>query len=235
MRLRGETGFVLHARPWRDASLLVDVLSAGQGRIGLVARGLGGPKRHPLRAALQPWQHIRFDADWRGELGSLRAAEAMDAGPRLQGDAALSGFYVHELLLRLLPRHDPQPAVLAQYASLRERLAAGEAPAWPLRLFERDLLESLGVAPPWDCDALGEPLDPLQRYQMDPEAGARHATRGGVRGSAWLALAEGEMPPPTDLADLRLAMRDLIAHHLGGKPLAAWSLFSELAQVRSSR
>ena len=87
MRIEGETGFVLHARPWRETSLLVEVLSAGHGRIGLVARGVQSPKRQVLRAALQPLQHIRFDAVMAGELAQLRAAEALDAAPQLGGDA----------------------------------------------------------------------------------------------------------------------------------------------------
>src|SRR6218665_1857097 len=107
MRYIAEPAFVLHARPWRETSLLVEVLTAEHGRVGLVARGVRGPKKHLLRAALQPLQHVRFDAVQRGELAQLHAVEAIDATPRLAGDAALAGFYVNELVLRLAPRHDP--------------------------------------------------------------------------------------------------------------------------------
>ena len=116
MRIEGETGFVLHARPWRETSLLVEVLSAGHGRIGLVARGVQSPKRQVLRAALQPLQHIRFDAVMAGELAQLRAAEALDAAPQLGGDALLAAFYLNELVLRLAPRQDPLPELDAAYA-----------------------------------------------------------------------------------------------------------------------
>src|SRR5262245_32573028 len=109
MRLTAEPASVLHTRPWRETSLLVEALSEQHGRIGLVARGVQGPKRHVLRAALQPFQHIRVDALLRGELARLIAAEALDAAPRLHGEAALAGFYVNELLLRLVPRGDPLP------------------------------------------------------------------------------------------------------------------------------
>ena len=125
MRIEGETGFVLHARPWRETSLLVEVLSAGHGRIGLVARGVQSPKRQVLRAALQPLQHIRFDAVMAGELAQLRAAEALDAAPQLGGDALLAAFYLNELVLRLAPRQDPLPELDAAYARTRERLRAG--------------------------------------------------------------------------------------------------------------
>ena len=66
MRIAGEAAYVLHARPWRETSLLVEVLAEHEGRLGLVARGVQGAKRHVLRAALQPMQHVRLDAVLRG-------------------------------------------------------------------------------------------------------------------------------------------------------------------------
>ena len=107
MRIEGEPAYVLHARAWRETSLLVEVLAAEHGRMGLVVRGVRGPKRHVLRAALQPLQHIRVDAVQRGELAQLRAAEALDAAPVLAGEAAMAGFYLNELVLRLAPRASP--------------------------------------------------------------------------------------------------------------------------------
>ena len=95
MRYEAEPAFVLHARPWRETSLLVEVLSARHGRIGLLARGVQTPRRHPLRAALQPLQSIRFDAVQHGELARLTGAEATDTAPRLAGHAMLAGFYVN--------------------------------------------------------------------------------------------------------------------------------------------
>src|SRR5690242_17170515 len=115
MRLEDETGFVLHARHWRETSLLVEVLSLHHGRIGLLARGVQGERKQALRAALQPLQSIRFSAVQRGELAQLRGAEAEDAAPRLQGDAMLAAFYLNELVLRLAPRHDPVPDLHAAY------------------------------------------------------------------------------------------------------------------------
>ena len=86
MRYRAEPAFVLHARPWRETSLLVEVLSAEHGRLGLVARGVQGPKRQLLRAALQPLQYIRFDAVQRGELA--HAERRRSAGRRAAAGAA---------------------------------------------------------------------------------------------------------------------------------------------------
>jgi len=103
VRIEAQPAFVLHARPWRETSLLVELLTRDYGRVGVVARGLNGPKRHPLRAALQPLQSIRIDYLPRGELARLLQAEARDAAPLLVGEALMAAFYVNELVLRLTP------------------------------------------------------------------------------------------------------------------------------------
>jgi len=173
MRIQGARAFVLHARRWRETSLLVEVLSLEHGRLGLAARGVQTPKRHALRAALQPLQHITFDAVLRGELATLTRAEALDAAPLLTGPALLSGFYVNELLLRLLARQDPHPDLYAAYAQVRVRLGTDEPLGWSLRRFERDLLQALGLGLDYATDGDGAAIDPAARYQLDPEHGAR--------------------------------------------------------------
>src|SRR5690606_20348700 len=134
MRIAGEPAFVLHARPWRESSLLVEALTAAHGRLGLVARGVRSARRQPLRAALQPLQYVRLDAVQQGELAQLRQAEALDAAPALTGEATLAAFYVNELVLRLAPRNDPQPELFDAYATMRARLGDDALPlAWTLR------------------------------------------------------------------------------------------------------
>ena len=239
MRLSAEPAFVLHTRPWRETSLLVEVLSAAHGRLGLVARGVHGPKRHLLRAALQPLQYIRFDAVQRGELATLSAAEALDAAPRLAGDALLAGFYLNELTLRMAPRGDPSDEVFGAYAQARDRLGQGESLAWTLRRFERDLLEGLGLGFEWTVDGEGAEIDPAARYRLEPEHGPRRLLldrgqadrRAAATGRALLALGSDERPPDDDLASLRRPLREVIAHHLGPRGLASWTMLGELARV----
>ncbi len=242
MRIDDEPAFVLHVRPWRETSLLVEALSAGYGRIGLLARGVQGPKKQPLRAALQPLQWIRFTAVQRGELAQLRAAEALDAAPRLAGEAMLAGFYVSELLLRLAPRHDPLPEVYQAYATLRGRLAGPEGLAWSLRRFERDLLEGLGFGFDPHHDADGEPLDPAARYRLDPLDGAQRVLserdgerRGTVTGAALRALAADTPPGAEDMPGLRRSMRAVLLHHLGGRGLKSWEMLEDLSRPAATR
>jgi DNA repair protein RecO (recombination protein O) len=239
MRLTAEPAFVLHTRAWRETSLLVEALSAQHGRMGLVARGVRVAKAHLLRSALQPMQHIRFDAVLRGELAQLHTAEALDAAPRLTGDAALAGFYLNELVLRLAPRHDPHPELFVAYARTRERLRAGEPLAWVLRRFERDLLEALGFGFAFTHDGDGADIDPAARYRLDAEQGPRrvvsdrgHGERSGfATGRALLALAADTLPPTEDLASLRLPMRGVLAHHLGARGLKSWEMLGELGRL----
>lgn len=241
MRITGEPAFILHARPWRETSLLIEALTPGHGRIGLLGRGVQGPRKHVLRAALQPLQYVRIDAVQRGELAQLRNAEAMDAAPVLTGEAALAAFYVNELVLRLAPRGDPQPDLFHAYAALRERLRAGDGLAWTLRRFERELLDALGVGFALDTDGDGVPLDPAARYRIDPEHGPRrllsdrgHGDRSdAATGRALLLLAEAgdQAPEADDLAGLRRALRAVLAHHLGARPLKSWDLMLDLGRL----
>jgi len=229
MRIDNEPAYVLHTRPWRESSLLIEVLSVNHGRLGLLARGVQGPKRHVLRAALQPLQYIRIDAVQRGELAQLRAAEALDAAPQLVGEATLAAFYINELVLRLAPRQDPAPELFDAYGIARIRLGNGTSLAWSLRRFERDLLDALGFGFGFDMDGDGATIDPAARYRLDPEHGPRrllsdrgHGDRSdAATGRALLALAADLMPEQDDLAGLRRALRPVFLHHLGGRNCSA--------------
>jgi len=243
VRVENESAFVLHARPWRETSLLVEVLGERHGRIGLLARGVQGPKRHALRAALQPLQYVRIDYLLRGELGRLLAAEALDVAPRLSGDAMLAAFYVNELVTRLAPRQDPHPELFGHYARVRTRLATSEPLAWTLRRFERDLLLALGVGLDLRHDADGMSLDPAARYRIDPEQGPLrllsdrgHGERSAAAtGRGLLALADDRAPPPEDLACLRQALRAVLSHHLCARGLKSWEMMGEARRLERPR
>ncbi len=231
-----EAAFVLHARPWRESSLLVEVLTAEHGRIGVVARGLGSARRHLLRAALQPLQCIRMEAVQRGELATLRSAEAVDTAPRLTGMGALSGFYINELTMRMVPRHDPMPELYAAYARMRGMLIAESSVlAWHLRCYERDLLAALGLGFDWHLDGDGLPVDVQADYWMEPEHGARRCDGGAPRGHAQvpgralLALASDHVPDRDAISRLRPMMRELVRHHLIGSDLQSWRIARQLS------
>ena len=235
MRVEAQPAYVLHARAWRETSAIVDLLSRDHGRIALVARGLVGPKKHPLRAALQPLQLLRVDYLERGELARLLQAEALDVAPVLAGDKLMAVFYINELMLRLAPRQDPAQPLFELYGRVRAELGSVASLAWTLRRFERDLLDALGYGLTWNQTAQGAPLEPSSRYRLEAEYGAvreLHRASGGVSGTALLALAEDLMPTPELLQELRTALRGVLAAHLGPTPLKSWGMLSDLARVR---
>lgn len=239
MRLESPAAFVLHSRPWRETSLLLEVFCAEHGRLGLVARGVASSKRHVLRAALQPLQCIRLEALARGELATLQTAEAVDVAPRLAGDAALAGFYLNELTLRLVPRQDPLPLLHAAYARARQSLGMETALAWTLRRYERDLLDAIGFGFEWDSDSEGREIDPSGRYLFDPEHGLRRLRHErslqerqyAATGSALLAMAADRQPDEADLLSLRRPMRQLLAHYLGKRGLKSWEMAAQLQRL----
>lgn len=226
MRVEQQPAFVLHARPYRETSLLMECLTRDHGRIGVVARGVRKERARLQRAQLEPFQRLELDLLLKGELATLRGAEPSGAVMRLTGDAGLAGLYLNELVVRLTGRQDPNAELFERYELTLRRMAASEPLAWTLRRFERDMLDSLGYALQLDVDAVeGEPLNPDAPYFYDPEAGAVPGRAGdarAVRGRDLLALAEDRSPDTAGLASLRRMMRQVIAFHLGGGELRAW-------------
>ncbi len=230
MRIEGQPAFILHSRAYRETSLLLDCFTRDHGRVGLVARGVRRERARIPRALLQPLTPIQLGWNGRGELATLINIEAVAAGFDLQGDALLCALYLNELVLRLVPRADPHPALFAAYLETLARLARDEAQAWTLRRFERDLLAQLGYGLVLDARADGEPIDPQAMYAYRVEHGVvpwrdmRDGTR--VQGSVLLALAQDRMPASGDLPALKRLMRAAIAQHLGGAELRAWSMLA---------
>ncbi|TCV97505.1 DNA replication and repair protein RecO [Luteibacter rhizovicinus] len=226
MRIEQQPAYVLHARPYRETSMLVECLTRDHGRIGVVARGVRRERARLQRAQLEPFQHLSLDLVLKGELATLRGAEFAGPATRLTGDAGLAGLYLNELIVRLTGRQDPNPELFDLYAGTLARLSAGEPLAWSLRRFERDMLDSIGYALQLDIDAeQGEPIDPETSYRYAPGTGsiaARPGDREAIRGGDLLAFAADRCPDTAGLVALRRLMRQVIAFHLGGGELRAW-------------
>jgi len=167
----------------------------------------------------------------------LTSVETAGAPLALAGEAMLCGLYLNELIARMLPRNDAHPDTFSAYATALGRLERSDAPSWHLRRFERDLLADLGYGMVLEHEAETDvPVDPERDYAYRFDAGPvpwRGASDGlKLRGAALLALAADCEPEAEDLAALRRLMRALIAHHLDGAGLRAWSLFSDV-QMRA--
>jgi DNA repair protein RecO (recombination protein O) len=226
MRLEQQPAYVLHARAYRETSLLLECLTREHGRLGVVARGVRGERSRLRRAQLEPFQPLGLGLLLRGEMATLTAIETVGAPQRLTGDVALSGLYLNELVVRLTGRQDPLPPLFDAYAVTLARLAAGESLAWTLRRFERDLLEIIGYGLQLLHEAdTGQAIESEAWYRYHVEQGAVHSTASdqhALRGSDLLALAQDRMPDPRGLKALRDLMREVIRFHLGGGELRAW-------------
>ncbi|MEW9570563.1 DNA repair protein RecO [Rhodanobacter sp. Si-c] len=236
MRLDQQPAYVLHARPYRETSLLLECLTRDHGRLGVVARGVRGERARVRRAQLEPFQPLLLDLLMRGELAALAAAETVGMPLRLAGDHGLAGLYLNELVVRLTARQDAHPVLFDAYARTLARLAAGEPAGWTLRRFERDLLQAIGYGLQLRHEAGGEAvLQARAYYRYDVEQGAMRCAAGttsAIRGADLLALAEDRMPDHEGLTALRRLMREVIRYHLGGGELRAWRV---LAGMRPSR
>ncbi|TAL71506.1 MAG: DNA repair protein RecO [Rhodanobacter sp.] len=232
MRITQQPAYILHARPYRETSLLLECLTRDYGRLGMVARGVRGERGRRRRAQLEPFQRLAVDFTQRGELATLAGSEVVDTGPVLSGNSSLAGLYLNELVVRLTARQDAQPALFDAYAATLVRLASGAATAWTLRRFERDLLTLIGYALPLQTETDGEtPLQPAQWYRYDVGQGASRVpalTPQAVRGADLLALATDTPPDAAGLAALRRLMREVIRYHLGGSELRAWRVLAPL-------
>ena len=218
-----ETGFILHQRPYRNSSQLLECLTATHGRVGLVARGSRQTKSR-RRALLQPFLPLRLSWLRRGELGRLIEVEPEGPGFAFDSHRLLAGYYGNELLLRLLARGDPNGEVFSCYSRCLARLAAGESMARTLRLFELELLGALGYGLDLDTDAAsGEPIAADQCYRFELENGLRVTERANdaevYSGRELISLREQALD---DEASLRTAQRLLgrvLKAYLGERPL----------------
>jgi DNA repair protein RecO (recombination protein O) len=229
MRISDQPGYVLHARAWRETSLLLEILSRDHGRVGLIARGVRRERSRTPRGLLQPLQPLLFGWSARGELGTLGSVESVAPPFVFDGPALFGGIYLNELVLRLTARNDAHPDAFDAYAGCLAALAGGAPVDWSLRRFEYRLLASLGYALELERTAdTGDRVAEESSYAYDPEAGplAWREQPGVFRisGAALLALESSTLPGRAELAELRRLMRIVIRHHLGGGSLNAWNL-----------
>lgn len=231
-RIDGDPAFVLHSRPWRETSLIVDVLSRHHGRVGLVARG-ARRQTSSLKTRLIPFQPLALSWFGKSQLRTLHAAEWQGGGLMLRGHALMCGFYLNELLLRLLPEGDAHAGLFDLYAGTLAALNEQCDVEPVLRRFELDLLSELGYAQPLGHLADGAELEPARRYNYEFGHGVVALRREGpsYRGKTLLDLASGDLSDPATLAEGKILMRALLAHYLGEKPLATRQLLIHLQQL----
>jgi DNA repair protein RecO (recombination protein O) len=232
--------FVLHSYPYKETSLIVEAFAREHGRVGMVAKGAKRP-RSELRGLLQAFQPIALSWAGAAELKTLVKAEWRGGVPLPSGASLLAAFYLNELLLKLLPREDPHPALWDAYEQALRALGAGEGAsvqAVVLRGFEVRLLAELGYALPLAKDAdTGAAIDPGARYHYAFDAGPRrHAAEPGmrwpvVRGVTLIALAEQRYPDQGVAAEAKQLMREILDHHLESRRIESRRIVADLRSL----
>ncbi len=238
MRIHQQRAFILHHRDYSETSLLLEVFTAEHGRIGLIAKGARRASSR-LRGVLKPFQRILVGWSGKGELAVLTAAEPDGTGSVPQGPALYCGFYMNEVLLRLLHRHDPHDALFDAYQNALERLQRDDPHEVVLRIFEKHLLRELGYGLVLDHDIADKtPIDAQAVYDYILDRGPMRMAHPElnrppegvrVRGASLLALAQENLSDRAALRDTKALMRAALARHLGDHPLHSRKLFRRVA------
>jgi DNA repair protein RecO (recombination protein O) len=233
MRAVLQPAYILHSRPYRDTSLLLEAFTAQDGRLSLVSRGARRRARGGSGSALlQPFTPLLLTFGGRSEMKTLTAVEAAGAPLRLSGDRLFSGLYLNELLVRLLHRNDPHPGLFAAYGTALAEVSSSEAVETALRRFEFTLLDQLGYS--FDLTTEGDTGEAVRagqwyHYRSDCGlvAGGDRGERSSIAfaGEDLLRMAAGEFGGSARQAAKRL-LRLALADHLGGVPLRSRDLFS---------
>lgn len=223
--------FVLHQRPYRETSFLLDVFTEDYGRLSLVARGMRQNKRRHNNP-LQLFQPLWVNWFGRGDLLTLSKIETTSAPYWLQGHAALCGLYINELLVRLLTQQQAEPMVFEAYQKALDGLQQADRAEQVLRLFEKRLLEALGYGLDLNNDSQGEPVSDQQNYSYQPELGLQPCLANDrkriISGASLSLLQQEKLSDPVSLNETKQLMRLIINYHLDGKPLKSRQLFAEM-------
>jgi DNA repair protein RecO (recombination protein O) len=217
-----EPAFLLHHRAWSDTSRILELFTRAHGRVTLFAHG-ARRERSPLRAVLRPFLPLLVSWSGRADGGTLTGAESAGAGFALAGDDFLSGFYLNELLIKLLPKEDRHEALFDAYATAIRDVAEGAGQA-ALRSFERILLDELGYGSDLSTDAgTGRPVEADRYYHFEPGKGVlavREAGPADYSGRDVMAVARGQLDGAPALRAARAIYGAAIAHCLEGRALA---------------
>ncbi len=234
-RILEQPGFVLHSYPYKETSLIIDMFTRDHGRVAVIAKGAKRPFSK-LRGVLQTFQPLSTSWSGKSELRVLIDAEWVGGLLPLEKNALLCGFYLNELLVKLLAKDDPHPALFDHYVDTLNQLAHNEPPQIVLRKFERTLLAQTGVgADLLRCTESRRQVESDVMYVVDPERGPRPA-RGGeavpaVSGKTLLDMEQGDYLDPATQAQSKQLMRYLVAHHLGGATLNTRQILIDLMQL----
>jgi len=226
--------YVLHTYPFKETSLVVELFSKQFGRIAAIAKGARRP-RSAMRGMLQSFQLLSGAWSGKNELKTLHGLDWNSGLTLIRGEALMCGFYMNELLLRLLPREDAHETLFEYYANTMQTLALGKDLATTLRRFELKLLQEMGYAVPLLQDENGLEIMTDKTYRYEAEYGACEpsVTKNGVQlsGKTLQDMARDDYADSATQVQSKQLMRYLLAHYLGDKPLHTRQLLIDLQTI----
>jgi DNA repair protein RecO (recombination protein O) len=226
-----EIVYVLHTYPFKETSLIIEIFSKVHGRISIVAKGARRP-RSLVRGMLQSFQSLQATWSGQGEMKTLHSIDWCDALLQIEGDALICGFYINELLMRLLPKEDPHETLFDFYHQTMELLSKKDNLSVTLRRFELRLLQELGYELPLINDENGESINPNKTYSYEVGYGpieTKNSTQGiALLGKTLIDMASDDYRDPKTEIQSKQLMRYLIGHYIGDKPLNSKQLFLHL-------
>ena len=226
-----QRGFVLHRRAYSETSLLVDVFTEDTGRLSLLAKGARA-RRSAWKSVLQPFTPLLLRWSGRSGLKILTKAEPAAITLPLQQTALYSGFYVNELICRVLEQETAQPQLFQDYLRCLTELAGTPLAVEPvLRRFEFQLLQSLGYGVDFlHCAGSGQPIDENMTYRYREEQGFMASLIKDnltFYGRDLLAFEQRRFDDSTVLQAAKRFTRLALKPYMGCKPLKSRELFSQ--------
>lgn len=231
MQVEHQPAYILHTRPYRDTSMLVDFITPHYGRLTAVARGVRARKTQK-RNLLNPFTRLLISFQGKTDLKLLTSFEAEPPAFTLAAKHLYSGFYLNELLVRLLPELDAHADIFHLYQQSLQALHLQQDLEPVLRHFELSLLAELGYAIDFSQDAkTAAPIEAEQLYTLDSECGFYAADIGApfqtqFDGRHILAILEQDYSQLDVRQSAKRMTRLLLRPLLGSKPLTSRELFS---------
>ena len=226
-----QLAFVLHTRPWRETSLIIDVFTENHGKIALCAKGVRS-KKSPKSSLLQPLSPLLISWIGKGELPTLTVAEAASPAIKLSSESLYSAFYINELIVRLLHRHDPHRNLFMHYERVLKQLTDFSLLEQTLREFEFHLLSSIGYGLSFSTDLDGDEIVVSQRYYLHGDGLFQKVVNLDsvdeqriFDGSTLISIAENNWQNSIILKEAKRLSRLSFNPLLGSKPLQSRKLF----------
>lgn len=252
MRIESERGYVLHQRPYRETSLLVDLFTCNYGRVRCIAKGFRKPNKKGISRALFPYTEYQFNWQGRGELKTLSRADVIQAPVFLPHESSFVGLYVNEILYRLLHEQDAHQALYGDYSELMNNLTHNGLNEKVLRGFEMTLLDELGYGLVLDIDSeKGTPVLAERFYHYIPEQGLREVAEGvsvkdagskgaglkgaGLKGADIIAICQGDYSKLSTIRTAKRLTRSIIDFYLDGRQLHSRELYRQYKSSKSSQ